>query len=126
MVVDRPRVLIVEDNQEIRELIRQFLDLQGFDVVGSAADGAEGADLYHQTKPDAIVSDLRMPNVDGLELAQLVRAADNETAIVVFTAHDRDEVRMRALSELPKTMMVAKGRLKDLAPAITQLLEPEE
>ncbi|WP_432134101.1 response regulator [Streptomyces sp. bgisy154] len=67
------RVLVVDDNKVIRQLIRVNLELEGFEVV-TAADGAECLDVVHQVQPDAVTLDVVMPRMDGLRTAARLRA----------------------------------------------------
>ncbi|MFI5674890.1 response regulator [Streptomyces cellulosae] len=67
------RVLVVDDNKVIRQLIRVNLELEGFEVV-TAADGAECLDVVHQVRPDAITLDVVMPRLDGLRTAARLRS----------------------------------------------------
>ncbi|ULR53374.1 response regulator [Streptomyces deccanensis] len=66
------RVLVVDDNKVIRQLIRVNLELEGFEVV-TAADGAECLDVVHQVRPDLITLDVAMPRLDGLRTAAQLR-----------------------------------------------------
>ncbi|PZT68554.1 response regulator [Streptomyces sp. SW4] len=67
------RVLVVDDNKVIRQLIRVNLELEGFEVV-TAADGAECLDVVHRVRPDVVTLDVVMPRLDGLRTAALLRA----------------------------------------------------
>ncbi|MFE6173172.1 response regulator [Streptomyces sp. NPDC056464] len=67
------RVLVVDDNKVIRQLIRVNLELEGLEVV-TAADGAECLDVVHQVRPDVITLDVVMPRLDGLRTAARLRA----------------------------------------------------
>ncbi|MFV0133635.1 response regulator [Streptomyces sp. HMX87] len=67
------RVLVVDDNKVIRQLIRVNLELEGFEVV-TAADGAECLDVVHQVRPDVVTLDVVMPRLDGLRTAARLRA----------------------------------------------------
>ncbi|MBD0424214.1 response regulator [Streptomyces sp. TRM S81-3] len=67
------RVLVVDDNKVIRQLIRVNLELEGFEVV-TAADGAECLEVVHQVRPDAVTLDVVMPRLDGLRTAARLRA----------------------------------------------------
>ncbi|MFD9501324.1 response regulator [Streptomyces sp. NPDC060035] len=67
------RVLVVDDNKVIRQLIRVNLELEGFEVV-TAADGVECLDLVHRVGPDVITLDVVMPRLDGIETAVRLRA----------------------------------------------------
>ncbi|MEU0144781.1 response regulator [Streptomyces sp. NPDC006288] len=67
------RVLVVDDNKVIRQLIRVNLELEGFEVV-TAADGVECLDLVHEFRPDVITLDVVMPRLDGIQTALRLRA----------------------------------------------------
>jgi CheY-like chemotaxis protein len=67
------RVLVVDDNKVIRQLIRVNLELEGLEVV-TAADGAECLDIVHQVQPDVVTLDVVMPRLDGLRTAARLRA----------------------------------------------------
>ncbi|WP_205022349.1 response regulator [Streptomyces sp. HB132] len=67
------RVLVVDDNKVIRQLIRVNLELEGFEVV-TAADGVECLDLVHEVCPDVITLDVVMPRLDGIQTAARLRA----------------------------------------------------
>ncbi|MCF3965038.1 response regulator [Streptomyces fuscigenes] len=66
------RVLVVDDNRVIRQLIRVNLELEGFEVV-TAADGVECLEVVHEVAPDVITLDVVMPRLDGLQTAALLR-----------------------------------------------------
>ena len=67
-----PRVLVVEDEEDIRNLVRYNLEQEGFGV-DEAADGAEGYESIRRRMPDAMVLDLMLPGMSGLELCQRLR-----------------------------------------------------
>ena len=67
------RVLVVDDSEVIRQLIRVNLELEGFEVV-TAADGAECLEIVHEVEPDVITLDVVMPRLDGLRTAARLRA----------------------------------------------------
>ncbi|MFI0939719.1 response regulator transcription factor [Streptomyces sp. NPDC021020] len=67
------RVLVVDDNKVIRQLIRVNLELEGFEVV-TAADGAECLEIVHSVRPDVVTLDVVMPRLDGVRTAARLRA----------------------------------------------------
>ena len=87
------RVLVVDDNKVIRQLIRVNLELEGFEVV-TAADGAECLDVVHQVRPDVITLDVVMPRLDGLRTAARLRSDVHTRGvpIVIVSACTHHEV----------------------------------
>lgn len=78
-------ILVVDDEQPIRELLTVILTGEGYEVV-CAADGEEGLRLANRTKHDAILLDLKMPVMDGTEFARRYRTSGGSKPIVVITA----------------------------------------
>ena len=80
------RILIVDDHPLTREALSSLLASHGFDVVGSASDGAAAVVEAERLQPDLVLLDLSMPGVDGLTALPLLRAAAPECEVVVLTA----------------------------------------
>lgn len=94
---DRPVVLIVEDQQDLRQLYAEHLTMSGFDVI-EAANGAEAIDQTSSSLPDVVLMDLSLPIVDGWEATRRLKA-DVRTAhipVVALTAHDGSGELQRA------------------------------
>jgi DNA-binding response OmpR family regulator len=88
-------VLVVEDEAKIRELLRSYLEREGFEVV-TTASGAEAIGLAEHAAPDLIVLDLRLPDVPGEEVAREVRLSST-VPILMLTAKSAEEDRIRGL-----------------------------
>ena len=89
---DRRRILVVDDDRAVRDSLRRSLEFNGY-TVDVASDGVEALARVPLTGPDAIVMDVMMPRLDGLEATRALRAAGNDVPILVLTA--RDAVRNR-------------------------------
>ncbi|MEV6753966.1 response regulator [Streptomyces sp. NPDC051214] len=87
------RVLVVDDNKVIRQLIRVNLELEGFEVV-TAADGAECLDVVDQVRPDVVTLDVVMPRLDGLRTAARLRSdpRTRDLPVVIVSACTQYEV----------------------------------
>lgn len=82
------KVLVVEDEQEIRELIRDYLEVEGFEVA-MAADGEEGLEQFNTYEPDIIVLDIMLPKIDGMEICKTIRNKSN-IPILMLSAKKSD------------------------------------
>ena len=80
------RVLIVDDTDSMRELMRVHVGEHGMQVVGEAVDGLQAVELARETQPDAIILDVEMPVMDGLQALPGLVAAAPEAKIVVFSS----------------------------------------
>ena len=81
----RPRVLVVDDDQAVRDSLRRSLEFNGY-AVTLAHDGADALASIGQASPDALVIDVMMPRLDGLETTRALRTAGNDLPILVLTA----------------------------------------
>src|SRR3954467_12257154 len=91
---DNPRitVLLVDDHQLIREGLRRAFDRAGdLEVVGEAASVASAMDALDRLSPDVLVTDVKLPDGDGIALAQKARQSDPELGIVVLTMYAGDD-----------------------------------
>jgi CheY-like chemotaxis protein len=84
-------VLVVDDESDVREMVRAFLEIDGFDIVGEAVDGAQALEQYLALDPpplpDVVVLDNRMPTMTGLEAAARMLERNPQQKIVMFSAH---------------------------------------
>ncbi|OYO23885.1 hypothetical protein CGZ93_05035 [Enemella dayhoffiae] len=93
------RVVVADDQALVREGIVAVLSLTpGIEVVGQAGDGAEAVRLVHQTTPDVVLMDLRMPRVDGVAATQQILQRHPTTRILVLTTYADDASIKRALA----------------------------
>ena len=80
------RILVVDDNAPIRGLVREFIESRpGFEVCGEATDGLEGIEKGRELKPDLIVLDFLMPEINGLQAAVVLHQIVPNTPIILFT-----------------------------------------
>jgi two-component system response regulator PilR (NtrC family) len=92
----KPRVLLVDDEISIREMLEIFLKRHGFEVT-SAGCGEEGVDAVREATFDVIVSDIRMPDMTGIDLLRRVRAEGVDTDVILLTAYATAETAIQAL-----------------------------
>ncbi len=91
-------VLIVEDEIEVQKYLAKFLS-RLFKEVAVASDGKEALELYKKQKYDLIITDIRMPNMDGLALISEIRQIDKMQNIVVSSAHNESQILIELLND---------------------------
>ena len=93
MTIPAPlRVLVVDDEDIVINLVSTLLNSLGCEVVGSALDGAEGVRLFDELKPDLVLLDFMMPGLSGLDALKQILAIDAGAAVIMLTAVENREV----------------------------------
>ncbi|RKT03959.1 LuxR family two component transcriptional regulator [Streptomyces sp. 3211.6] len=94
----RIRVLLVDDHQVVRRGLRTFLEVQeDIEVVGEAADGAEGTERAEELRPDVILMDVTMPGTDGIEALRRLRDLGNPARVLIVTSFTEQRTVVPAL-----------------------------
>lgn len=92
------KILIADDHLIIRQGLRLILETESdFEFAGEASDGNEAISLCKKLKPDVVLMDLRMPNMDGLTAIEKLRVEQPEIAVVILTTFNEDELLFRGL-----------------------------
>lgn len=92
------RLLIVDDNEGVRHLVSRWLERAGF-LVQEASDGVEAMELVRRNPPDVILADIRMPKIDGIELARIVKSEFPQVKIILMTAYSSPQTIAQAKRE---------------------------
>jgi CheY-like chemotaxis protein len=101
------RVLLVDDTDHVREMLSQMLSLDGFEVAGMAAGGAEAVELAETCAPDIVIMDYKMPGMDGITATRAIRERAPQLPVILYTAYVDADVERRA-QEAGATMCIAK------------------
>jgi two-component system response regulator MprA len=116
------KILVVDDERAVRDSLRRALELQGYQV-DLAADGAEAlAQLESNGQPDAVVLDILMPGIDGLEVCRRIRESGNEVPVLMLTARDAVGDRVAGLDAGADDYLVKPFALEELLARIRALL----
>src|SRR6202050_3327609 len=94
-MVDRPRILVVDDEPQITRVLRTSLSAQGYDIR-IANSGEMALEIMKDWSPNLIITDLSMPSVDGVQLCRTVRAV-SQVPIVVLSVRDKEQQKVEAL-----------------------------
>jgi DNA-binding NarL/FixJ family response regulator len=105
-------VLIVEDHDPFRARARVLLEQAGYAVLGDAADGASALDAAYRTRPELVLLDIRLPDIDGFEVTERLYAQPSPPSVVLISTRDASDYgerisRSRALGFLTKDELSA-------------------
>jgi two-component system, OmpR family, KDP operon response regulator KdpE len=92
---DKPRILVVDDEPQLTRVLRTGLKSRGYEVR-SAADGVAGFETFSDWQPDLVITDLAMPNMDGLELCRRLRGI-SQVPIIILSAKGEEKTKVEAL-----------------------------
>ncbi|WP_321779413.1 response regulator transcription factor [Sulfurimonas sp.] len=123
-IIDDISILIAEDESELREYLKEYLELF-FKNIFVARCGKTAYETYLDKKPDIILSDINMPNIDGLSMAKKIRESDSETNIIIMSAHSDREKLLRAVELGLITYLIKpinSQKLKEILLELTQKL----
>ena len=111
------RIILAEDDSVIRMDLREELQRQGYLVVGDVGDGQSAINLARELRPDLIIMDIRMPELDGIEAARVL-TSERLAPVVLLTAFSDDELIERAREAGVVNYITKPWRQSDLKPAI--------
>ena len=120
-------VAIVDDSATIRKITRSFIEAHtDWEVCGEAEDGEKAIDLAERINPDLIVLDLSMPVKNGLDAARTIAKVSPTSAVVLFTAHASNELKMEAARVGIRAVIPKDGNasLEQLVSALRQFRLP--
>jgi len=115
-------VLVVDDSRLDRTRAGGILRKAGHEVA-FAANGREALDHLAGSPPDVVVTDLQMPELDGLELVEAVRLRYPHIPVILMTAHGSEEIAVRALQKGAASYVPKRSLAQDLAPTVSTVLE---
>ena len=115
------RILVVDDEPAVRESLRRALQLEGYDVE-LAGDGEEALERVHAIAADAVVLDVSMPRLDGLETCRRLRSEGNSIPVLMLTARDEVSDRVAGLDAGADDYVVKPFALEELLARLRALL----
>lgn len=115
------KVVVVDDTDHVREMLTSMLSLDGFNVVAQARSGEDALKKVKDSKPDVVVMDYSMPDMDGLEATRQIRAAIPKQSVILYTAYVDDALK-KAASDAGAALVVGKVEgLETLERSISEL-----
>ena len=115
------KVMIVDDTVHVRRMLRNMLELDGFQVVAEAGSGQDAVEAVEAAAPDVVVVDYKMPDMDGLETATRIRALRPHQVMILYTAFVDPDLQARAEAVGVSVVLGKVEGLESLEREITRL-----
>ena len=112
-------ILVADDQRVVRDGLTMLVGLvEDFEIVGTAADGREAVELARETRPDVVLMDLRMPELDGAQATRLIRRELPDTQVLVLTTYADDESLFPALQAGARGYLTKDASAEEIEQAI--------
>jgi DNA-binding NarL/FixJ family response regulator len=116
------RILIADDHEVVRHGVRALLQGHaGWEICGEAIDGRDAVDKAAQLKPDLVILDIGMPNLNGLDAARQILRAEPQTRVLVLTIDESEQVMREVLSTGARGFLLKSDAARDLVAAVEAL-----
>jgi DNA-binding NarL/FixJ family response regulator len=120
-MADPVKVMLVDDHEIVRTGLRTILERKQFSIVGEAGSVAEAISLAHETQPDVIVMDIRLPDGSGVEATREIRGQRPETKVIMLTSYADDEAIYGSIMAGASGYLLKQTRGQNLAEAIARV-----
>ncbi len=116
------KILLVDDAAFMRKMIKDTLTKAGYTDIYEAEDGAKAVEKYNEIKPDLVLMDITMPNMDGLEALKAIRAADPGANVVMCSAMGQETMVIDAIRSGAKDFIVKPFKIERVLKTVTSIV----
>jgi len=121
-MVAMAKIMMVDDAAFMRKVIRDTLNKAGYTDLYEAVDGADAVAKYNEIKPDLVLMDITMPNMDGLEALKAIRAADGGANVVMCSAMGQETMVIDAIRSGAKDFIVKPFKPERVLKTVTSIV----
>ena len=115
-------ILICDDAAFMRMMIKDILTKNGYNIVGEAENGAKAVEKYAELKPDLVLMDITMPEMDGIEALKKIKAADANASIIMCSAMGQQAMVIEAIQAGAKDFIVKPFQAERVLEAVKKVV----
>ncbi|MDO5062389.1 MAG: response regulator [Peptostreptococcaceae bacterium] len=116
------KILVVDDAAFMRMMVKDTLTKNGYSDLYEAADGAQAVEMYNEVKPDLVIMDITMPNMDGLEALKAIKGQNPQAQVVMCSAMGQEAMVIDAIKSGAKDFIVKPFKPDRIIKTVEQLL----
>ena len=116
------KILLVDDAAFMRKVVKDGLEKAGYTDLHEAVDGADAVEKYNALKPDLVLMDITMPNMDGLEALKAIRAKDGNAKVIMCSAMGQESMVVDAVKSGAKDFIVKPFKPDRIVAAVNKVL----
>jgi two-component system chemotaxis response regulator CheY len=120
------RVLIADDASFMRQMIRDIIEPEGYEVIGEASDGMEVVEKFRKLRPDLVMMDIVMPKRSGIDAVRAIRSEDGAATIVMCSALGQETLVMEAIQAGAKDFIVKPFKPDAVVATLAKVIEKSE
>ena len=121
----KARVLIADDASFMRQMIREIIEPEGFEIVGEAADGVEAVEQFQACQPDIVTMDIVMPKRSGIDAVKGILEVDSSACVVMCSALGQETLVMEALQAGAKDFIVKPFKPDAVLETMNKIVEKQ-
>ena len=115
-------ILICDDAAFMRMMIKDILTKNGYEVVGEAANGAEGVEKYSQLKPDLVMMDITMPEMNGIDALKKIKENDSNANVIMCSAMEQQAIVIKSIQAGAKDFIVKPFQVERVIEAVQKAI----
>ncbi len=116
-------ILICDDAAFMRMMIKDILTKNGYEVVGEAANGAEGVEKYGQLKPDLVMMDITMPEMNGIDALKKIKESDSNANVIMCSAMGQQAMVIESIQAGAKDFIVKPFQVERVIEAVQKAID---
>ncbi len=116
------KILIVDDAAFMRMMIKDVITKNGFEVAGEAVNGMDAVDKYNELKPDLVLMDITMPEMDGIQALKKIKEGDSDAKVIMCSAMGQQAMVIEAIQSGAKDFIVKPFQPERILEAVQKVL----
>ena len=117
-------VILIDDDEDILNLLSEYLLLEDFNIMGIGTDGLQAVNLYAEHKPDFVIMDIAMPNYDGLYGLEHIKKIDPNASVIVLTGNSDKSITQKIIQLAPTVILEKPYPVEKLVALLKSIPSP--